>query len=941
MKLKDILSNINLEIDVTANPKITGITCDSRQVEPGMIFVAVRGGQTDGADFITTAVEKGAAAIVTDRKTDVAVPVIVVPDTRAVMARMSTVLYPSEKVRKIAVTGTNGKTSTVFFVQQLMNKLGTVSASMGTIGIESPVYHQSGFMTTPDSSLLNQSLHDLMEKGVRLAALEASSHGLHQNRLDGIDFDVTAFTNITRDHLDYHETMEAYLDAKMRLFLERTKVGGTVVLNADIPEYKAMRAAIEKTGKDMRILSYGYEGEDLHLISRDPTLDGQNIVVDVLGERFSVHINVFGDFQAMNILCAVGMCISAGAKPADLMALLPELQAPNGRMEWIGRTRKNVQIFVDYAHTPDALKHVLMSLRPHAGGRLVCLFGCGGDRDAGKRPQMGAIAQELADVVYITDDNPRTEDAAAIRAAIKEACPKGIDIPRRSIAIQQAIENAEPNDVIVLAGKGHETGQSIQGNTFVFNDKMEVLRALHADGRSVLWMHSELALALSAQVGSNVKGFGVSIDTRTISIGDIFVAIKGDKMDGHNFAATAVEKGAAAVVVDHLLDNIPPAKQIVVPDTMQALNALARFARMRSEAAFIGVTGSSGKTTSKEMLRACLEAQGNTFATQGNFNNEIGVPLMLARMPLDTQYAVIEMGMNHPGELTALSDLVRPDVTLITMIGSAHRAFFETDKDIALAKSEIFTHQNHRGVAVLNRDDEFFPLLAEKAAEAGLRKVVTFGTNEKADVRLMNVTTGETHTTVDIRWHGTDYTYQIGFLGHHFAMNASGVLAVIESVGGNIAEAMNTLKECSAVSGRGAMETITMSTGAKIQVIDDTYNANPSSMKASIQSLGLHTGRKIAVLGDMLELGESANEMHLGLKEILIKNGIDKVFTVGQFMTSLWLTLPPQMQGATGMSVEDIFPVLLNELKTGDVVLVKASNGMRLKQIIELLKGEK
>ncbi len=941
MKLQEVLLKAQITVDVSVNPKVTGVTCDSRTVEPGMIFVAVQGAQTDGVDFIPAAVEKGAVAVVANRAVDTTVPVIVVSDVRAVLAHLSTVLYPSDDVCKVAVTGTNGKTSTVFFVQQLMNKLGIVSASMGTIGIESPVYRQIGSMTTPDSAVLNKNLHDLSEKGVRLVALEASSHGLDQNRLNGIDFDVTAFTNITWDHLDYHGTMDAYFDAKMRLFLERTKVGGTVVLNADIPEYADMRSAIEKTGKDIRILSYGYGGEDLHLISREPTADGQNMIVDVLGERMRVHMNVFGDFQAMNILCAVGMCIGAGAKAADLMALLPELQAPNGRLEWIGRTQKNVQIFVDYAHTPDALKHVLMSLRPHAGGQLVCVFGCGGDRDAGKRPQMGAIAQELADVVYITDDNPRTENPNVIRAAIREACPKGIDIARRTIAIQEAIETAEPGDVVVIAGKGHETGQTRDGKTYVFSDKMEVLRALHAENRPILWMHSELALALNAKVAPSVKGFGVSIDTRTIEIGDIFVAIKGEKMDGHQFATTAIEKGAAAVVVDHLMDDLPPAKQIVVTDTSAALDALGRFARMRSEAVFIGVTGSSGKTTSKEMLRACLETQGNTFATQGNFNNEIGVPLMLARMAVDTQYAIIEMGMNHSGELTALSEMVRPDVTLITMIGSAHRAFFKTDADIALAKSEIFAYQNRRGVAVLNRDDAFFSLLAEKAAEAGLRKIVSFGTHEKADVRLINADTAADATVIDIRWHGTDWRYQIGFLGRHFAMNSLGVLAVVEAVGGNVDEAMQTLKECAAVSGRGAIETVTTPTGAVIQIIDDTYNANPASMKASLQTLGLHAGRKIAVLGDMLELGDTANEMHMALKDVLIENGIEKMFAVGPLMTELWLSLQPQMQGAMGMAPADIYPVLLNELKTGDVVLIKASNGMKLKKIIGLLKGEK
>ena len=950
MKFSDFLERANFLIDSVVYPEnksadlfldknIVGVSNQSTQSCENMIFVAVKGAKFDGLDFVEQAVQNGAVAIVSDRIIQTGVPVILTSDVRHAMAVMANILYPTPNMCQLAVTGTNGKTSTAYFVRQILNHLNCLTASIGTIGIESPVYNQPSTCTTPDSVSMHRALYELANKGVQATVMEASSHGLHQKRLDGITFKATAFTNLTRDHLDYHQTMADYLDAKMLLFTQRTDKNGLVVVNADTPECETIVSAVQKQG--IQVYTYGVNGQELKLLSQKPTVNGQDIVVNVLGQEYALSVNIYGEFQVMNILCAVGLCLGAGLSVEDIMRVLPKLQAPSGRMELIDAV-KGSQIFVDYAHTPDALERVLLSLRPHTENRLICLFGCGGNRDTGKRSQMGKIAENLADVVYITDDNPRFEDATLIRQEIKKACPKGIEIAGRIKAIGTAIHSLEEGDVLVLCGKGHETGQTVGSTVYHFNDKAEVLAQTALFKKEILWDSSELSMVFNTPVSSEIKVTGISIDTRTLEPGDMYIALKGEHLDGHQFVEMALDKGAVVCLVDHLIDTVPTTKQIVVSDTMLGLESLARFARMRSEAVFIGITGSSGKTTTKEMLKAVLSEQGRTFATSGNFNNQIGVPLMLARMPLNTEYAVLEMGMNHTGEMTYLSDLVRPNYTLITVIGSAHRAYFKDDGAIAEAKAEIYTYADKSGGTVINKDCPFFDFLSDVAYQYGIRKIISYGSTKNADFEMISCSVCAGQTKIKMKWHGTEYAYQIAFTGKHFALNSLAVLAMTDIVGASVELGMKTLSQIKPTSGRGATEKIRLKNGVEVTLIDDAYNANPMSMKASIQTLGAYRlGRRIAVLGDMLELGEESKKLHISLAQTLIENDIDSVYTVGTEMQALYDVLPKEMQGYATKTVDEMIKILDNSLQVDDTVLIKASNGIGLNKIIHALKGEK
>lgn len=905
-------------------------------VQSGDTFYAVKGVHTDGATLVPLAIQRGAVKIVADHFISCAVPVEVVPDVRRAFAKDVAQDYPGFSLKKVLVTGTNGKTSTVYFVQQLMNLCGHKAVSLGTIGQDGCWGHQAGHMTTLSPEDLSKTLFDLEQKGTEVVALEASSHGLDQGRLCGHHFDGGAFTNLTRDHLDYHQTMENYFRAKAHLFDEVLGADGVAVLNADIPEYPRLKEIAQS--RHQKIISYGRRGETLTLKEQHPTLDGQKLLLVYAGKEYPIDIKIYGDFQAMNLLAAIGLCMSLGESFDRLVAKLPLLRAPAGRLEAVGKLKNGATVFVDYAHTPDGLEQVLKSLRQHTQGRLVCLFGCGGNRDTGKRPQMGKIASDLADDVFITDDNPRMEDPQQIRLAILAACPKGHQELNRRVAIFNAINSLQKNDVLVLAGKGHEEGQEIQGKIYPFNDKLEAEIVLKTLNESPLWRAAELQQALGVGVENYLNAWEVVFNSQQVKVGSLFVALTGGARDGHDFVQLALEKGAAACLVSHEVKGVFPDRLIQVPNTRLALDSLARFARMRTQAQVVGITGSCGKTTVKEMLASCLSRQGQTHATPDNLNNDLGVALTLANLPRSAQYAVIEMGISHAGEMTHLSDLVRPNVSVITNVSAAHQEFFKTLEITATEKAHIMDYQDKNGTIVLPTDSPCASQLLEKAHEEQMRHIVRFGKKEGAEFCLEDLFVQHQKMQVSVAVWGEKKTYPFHFLGEHYALDSLAVLAATEALGASWEQALMTLGDLMPVSGRGKVFQGQVN-GKKITVIDDAYNANPSSVVAGLKMLSLYAGRKIAVLGDMLELGPQSTQRHLDLLENLTHNGPDKVYAVGTQMKQVFDLLNPTQKGAWAETPEALFCLLSSQLQNKDVVWIKSSHGMGLYRLVEKLKG--
>jgi UDP-N-acetylmuramoyl-L-alanyl-D-glutamate--2,6-diaminopimelate ligase len=472
-RLSDLLRR-----DLAVDPMITGVTADSRKVAPGYLFAALPGAKADGRSFAQAAAAAGAAAILADAPVALdGIPVVAVRDARRAYALAAAAFFGAQPGTCVAVTGTNGKTSVAGFCRQIFERLGRRSASMGTLGVRvGELELTPPGLTTPDAGDVAAILADLSARGVTRLALEASSHGIDQRRLDGVELTAAAFLNLTQDHLDYHGTMEAYRSAKLRLFEQLLPRGATAVLNADSDAYGAFAASALLRGQS--IFSVGAMGENLTLVGRTLTPDGQQLKVRAGDRVFDLRLPLAGAFQASNALAAAGLCIAAGEKTQGVLEALERIEGAPGRLQRVGAGPKGGEAYVDYAHTPDGLKTVLLALRPHARGRLIVVFGAGGDRDRGKRPQMGAIAASLADVAIVTDDNPRSEPPAAIRAEIRQGAAGLREIGDRREAIRTGAGLLREGDILVVAGKGHERGQVIGAMIHPFDDVAETAAAL-------------------------------------------------------------------------------------------------------------------------------------------------------------------------------------------------------------------------------------------------------------------------------------------------------------------------------------------------------------------------------------------------------------------------------------------------------------------------------
>jgi UDP-N-acetylmuramoyl-L-alanyl-D-glutamate--2,6-diaminopimelate ligase len=480
MKLRDLLGNdADIEPAVAAL-EVTGVALDSRVVKPGDLFFALAGSKTDGARFIDAAIAAGAAAVVGDHAPDACkVPFVAVANPRRALALAAARFFPAQPATIAAVTGTSGKTSVAAFTRQIWERLGHASASIGTIGLVSPKRTVYGSLTTPDPVALHRQLDEIAREGVTHLAFEASSHGLDQYRLDGVRVSAGGFTNLSRDHMDYHPTVAHYLAAKLRLFRELVPPDGAAVISAD-HECSAEAIDAAKT-RGLRVMAVGRNGdgagEGIRLAEAVVEGFSQKLALEHRGKRYAVRLPLVGEFQIENALVSAGLAIGTGSEAADVLASLEHLEGAKGRLERVGE-RNGAPIFVDYAHKPDALAKALQALRPYAKRRLIVVFGAGGDRDAGKRPIMGEIAAENADRVIITDDNPRSEKPEAIRAAILATAKGAREIGDRAAAIRAAIEELEDGDALLVAGKGHETGQIVGSQVLPFSDHEAVAAAL-------------------------------------------------------------------------------------------------------------------------------------------------------------------------------------------------------------------------------------------------------------------------------------------------------------------------------------------------------------------------------------------------------------------------------------------------------------------------------
>ncbi len=977
MKLSDIigteqalaagLSSESLERE------INGLTADSREVKPGFLFAALPGATVDGARFIPNALAAGAIAVLAATDADLSeyqdrTIILQSGNPRRDLARMAARFCARQPETAVAVTGTSGKTSVVEFTRQIFAAHGLRAASVGTIGMVKPDGGRHGSLTTPDPVSLHRSLAELANDGVTHLAFEASSHGLDQHRLDGVELTAAAFTNLGRDHLDYHPNVEAYLNAKLRLFTELLQPGRTAVINTDGASHEQVAAAAQARG--LKLLSVGRAGHDLRLVSIERDGFAQRLRIEAGGETVHVRLPLIGDYQVENALVAAGLAIGAGLPAATAVRALTGLKGVPGRLEIVGEVHGGL-VVIDYAHKPEALTAALQGVRPFVTGKLICAFGCGGDRDRGKRKIMGRIAERQADLVIVTDDNPRSEEPAAIRAEILRGSPNALEIGNRREAINAAVAIAGSGDVVLIAGKGHETGQIIARQVLPFSDH-EVAResislvtaaAEHEQAQAKtspsdpLWHWDELLAASGGEPdgrpGEPIEG--ISIDSRAIAQGDLFAALKGQR-DGHEFVSNAFAAGAAAALVNRDYIRQPGDGALVrVDDTLHGLEriGLAARSRLSPEAKVIAVTGSVGKTTTKEMLRACLSQLGSTHAADKSFNNHLGVPLTLARMPRNTLFGVFEIGMNHAGEITPLTKMVQPHVAIVTTVAPVHLEHFASVEEIAAAKSEIFAGLLPQGIAVLNRDNEHYAFLKARAQAHGATIYDFSGGSDKTRYQLSDHARPQVFLTYTREVRGQTIVaaaipnapfklhYALSIPGHHIVMNSLAVVAALNVADLDARAALPALAQLEAPQGRGVRVDLLCQDGRAL-LIDESYNANPVSMRAAITVLGNvdrdRFPRRIAVIGDMMELGPQAKQLHAELAAPLTEAGVDLVYAAGPLTEALYEVIPEHMRGSWGDNPTAIENKLLATIRPGDVIMIKGSNGAKIWQLAAAIR---
>lgn len=891
---------------------------DSRQIQAGDVFFACPGLVGDGRDYEQQAVALGACAIVReplDQSTDPGVPVLELAGLSTQLGAIAHEWYgrPSEAMTVVAVTGTNGKTSSVQWIASAITNSEVPCGTIGTLGVTLPDgSNLGGVLTTPDVLTMHRSLAAIRDAGASVVALEASSIGLEQGRLDGVMIDIAGFTNLTHDHLDYHGSMQAYQAAKQILFSWPGL--RSAVINADDTmgrELLAAPLAARKVSFSMTQAGVDLLADDIHTGA-----DGQVFNLVTAHGTAQILTRLLGEHNVANLLLVAGVLQEIGWPVPKVARIMATLVSVPGRLQIVdpvsglGRHTSIPLVVVDYAHTTDALERALEALREVAnvrGGRLLCVFGCGGNRDTAKRPLMGEAAARLADEVVLTTDNPRNEDPHQIIADILAGMPAQPRVePDRAQAILSSIWGAEPGDIVLLAGKGHETYQEVGAERRPFDDRE--------------WARAAL---------SWLRGPNLSTDSRTLSTGDVFLALQGDNFDGHRYLEQVQKAGASAAIVAQRQNEVK-LPQIVLGDTRQALHQLAYAWRERFTLPLIAVTGSNGKTTTKEMVASILRAwlgEEQVLATLGNLNNDLGVPLSILRLRSVHQAAVLELGMNHPGEISVLAAMAQPTIALVNNAQREHQEFMHTVAAVAQENGSVLSYLPQEGVAVFPGDEEYTELWSSLSAG---RKQVRFGFDRHHEVYADDIFAEPAHTRFTLHLGNDEGTVTLATPGVHNLRNALAAAACAQAAGAPLSAIVTGLEAFRPVSGRMQAKSLT----SGFQLIDDTYNANPDSVRAAIDVLAQLSGRKVLVLGNMAEIGDSCTEAHAEVGTYAKERGVDELLTLGNDARHA-----AQAFGARAHQFEAFEDMVayLQALEPSHI-LIKGSRSARMERVVSALE---
>ena len=943
MYLKDFLPNKSKKFK---NVFFSGISFNSSKVKKNYIFFAIKGNKVDGNNFINQAINNGAKIVFSEKKILQKNKKILFYRTNNVRKLLSQVSFKLSKIRPkniVAVTGTNGKSSIADFYYQILNFNSKKVASIGTNGVKYGNKVKPILNTTMDPINLGLILRDLKKKKINNLILEASSHGLKQNRLDGLLFDIGIFTNLSHDHLDYHKTLKDYLNSKLYLFKKLIKKKGNIITDAKIPELKKIREIARKKKlsvnlifnkkKDLNVISHMFEGEK------------QVLKISFKKKVFKFKLNLIGKIQIKNVLMAVLAANKSKINFNKIVNVIHKIKPVEGRLEKIGKIYNNSRVILDYAHTPKALELTLINLREQfPDSKIKLIFGCGGDRDFKKRFLMGKIAEKFSDQIYLTDDNPRSEKPSKIRKDIKKGIKKNNfnEIPDREVAIHKAIQNLNSSDILLVAGKGHEKIQDYGNKKIFFSDKKIILEAIKIKNK-LLSKNLKLNIIKERSYKINFKDLlvkNISINSKTIKEKDIFFAIRGEKNDGNKFVSEAFKKKASLAIVNRFCKKSTLSKQIKVPDSLKFLTLCSEIYRKSLDTKILAITGSCGKTTLKEMLGSTLNKIFKTSYSPKSFNNKYGVPLSLFNLHQKDNFGVLEVGMDKKGEIDSLTKIISPDLGIITNISYAHSKNFSNIKGIADAKAEIIDNIRSNGILILNGDDDFFNYHKKIGEKKGL-KILSFGLKKSFfSTTLIKIQKQKKKYKLSIKLGSSTYNF---FSNNKNKSNIYNILAclTIMSLFVDLKKInKNIFLNFKTPNGRGDISKIKFR-NKYINLVDEAYNSNPLSLKVAIENfdkIRTKKEKKYLVLGDMLELGRHSVLQHKLIVKNINESNIDKVYVIGNFIKETFKGLVPDKKAKILSNNSQIIDLINKDLNNNDYLMIKGSNATELHKITSNLK---
>ena len=942
MLLKDYIPNVNKKYSEVF---FSGISFNSSRIKKDNIFFAIKGDKFDGNNYIQEAIKKGAKIIISEKRLIKKKNIIFLfsSNVRKLLAEVSFKIFDKRPKKLVAVTGTNGKSSIADFYYQILSLNSKRVASVGTIGIRYKNKKKSLTNTTLDPIRLSKILKDLRKKKIENVIMEASSHGLRQNRLDGLLFDIGIFTNLSHDHLDYHKNMKNYLKSKLYLFEHLIKKKGNIISDAKIPQIKKIKSISLKKDINLNLIFNKQKG--VEFISHKYESEKQILGIRFKNKIYEIELNLIGKIQIKNMLMAILAANKSGIKFEKIINILNKIKPAEGRLEKIGNIKNNSRVILDYAHTPQALELSLSNLKEQfPASKINLIFGCGGNRDFKKRSIMGKIAEKYSDKVYLTDDNPRNENPSKIRKDIKKGIKKFKvnEIPNRKKAIYEAIKNLKTGDLLLVAGKGHEKTQDYGKIKLFFSDKEMILKSIKLKNKS---LSKNLKLNIikeqsNSKISNKLTIKDICIDSKKVKKNDIFFAIKGKRIDANRFIPEAFKKKSSLAIVNKINKSYPLSKQIKVENSLKFLTKCSSIFRENINAKIISVTGSCGKTTLKEMIGLTLKKVSNTTYSLRSFNNKYGVPLSVFNLKHNDDFGVFEVGMDKKGEIDNLTKIIKPDLGIITNISYAHSKNFKNISQIANAKAEIMNNIKKGGAVVLNIDDDFYSYHKNIALKRKL-KVISFGINNKSStIKLIKIKKNNIRYEIFINIEGSTVSF---YSYNDNKSNLYNMLATLASI--YLYIDIKDLKKdiflnFKTPSGRGDVSKIRLN-DKYFYLVDETYNSNPLSLKTAIENydkIELKNSKKYLIMGDMLELGKHSVKQHKLISYIINKSKIDKVYVIGKYIKETFNGLKLNKKAEILNNKTGIIDLISKNLDNNDYLMIKGSNSTGLHKITTHLK---